>query len=143
MICYSFENGLHLLPAPPADGRGVLAILTPQEAHSAALPAGLSVPTAPADPHESQFCWLHIDRTGVTGHLRTPPRSNQPARRLGFTWAGGGLAVVDHDKAAADCAARLTEQGAPLPDSPDSFLVALLLYLIRDDLSTSSSWRRG
>ena len=30
--------------------------------------------------------------------------------------------------------ARLTEQGAPLPDSPDSFLVALLLYLIRDDL---------
>ena len=92
------------------------------------------MPAAPADPHESQFCWLHIDHTGVTGHLRTPPRSNQPARRLGFTWVGGGLTVVDHDKAAADCAARLTEQGAPLPDSPDSFLVALLLYLIRDDL---------
>lgn len=131
---YLFAGGLQPQSAPPADGRGVLAILTPQEAHSAALPAGLSVPTAPADPHESQFCWLHIDRTGVTGHLRTPPRSNQPAHRLGFTWAGGGLVVVDHDKAAADCAARLTEQGAPLPDGPDSFLVALLLYLIRDDL---------
>ena len=131
---YLFAGGLQPQSAPPADGRGVLAILTPQEAHSAALPAGLSVPTAPADPHESQFCWLHIDRTGVTGHLRTPPRSNQPAHRLGFAWAGGGLLVVDHDKAAADCAARLTEQGAPLPDGPDSFLVALLLYLIRDDL---------
>ena len=92
------------------------------------------MPAAPADPHESQFCWLHIDRTGVTGHLRTPPRPNQPAHRLGFAWADGGLLVVDHDKAAADCAARLTEQGAPLPDGPDSFLVALLLYLIRDDL---------
>lgn len=134
MICYSFESGLHLLPAPPETGRGVLAILTPQETHTAALPAGLSVPTAPADPHESQFCWLHIDRTGVTGHLRTPPRPNQPAHRLGFTWAGGGLVVVDHDKAAADCVARLTEQGAPLPDSPDSFLAALLLHLIWDDL---------
>ena len=131
---YLFAGGLQPQSAPPADGRGVLAILTPQEAHSAALPAGLSVPTAPADPHESQFCWLHIDRTGVTGHLRTPPRPNQPAHRLGFAWAGGGLLVVDHDKAAADCAARLAEQGAPLPDGPDSFLVALLLYLIRDDL---------
>lgn len=94
---YLFAGGLQPQSAPPAGGRGVLAILTPQEAHSAALPAGLSVPTAPADPHESQFCWLHIDRTGVTGHLRTPPRSNQPARRLGFTWAGGGLAVLDND----------------------------------------------
>lgn len=102
---YLFAGGLQPQSAPPADGRGVLAILTPQEAHSAALPAGLSVPAAPADPHESQFCWLHIDRTGVTGHLRTPPRPNQPAHRLGFAWAGGGLLVVDHDKAAADCAA--------------------------------------
>ena len=41
-------------------------------------------------------------------------------------WALHGQAAV--------CAARLTEQGAPLPDGPDSFLVALLLYLIRDDL---------
>lgn len=131
---YLFAGGLQPQSVPPADGRGVLAILTPQEAHSAALPTGLSVPAAPADPHESQFCWLHIDRTGVTGHLRTPPRPNQPAHRLGFAWADGGLLVVDHDKAAADCAARLTEQGAPLPDGPDSFLVALLLYLIRDDL---------
>ena len=68
---YLFAGGLQPQSAPPADGRGVLAILTPQEAHSAALPTGLSVPAAPADPHESQFCWLHIDRTGVTGHLRT------------------------------------------------------------------------
>lgn len=39
---YLFAGGLQPQSAPPADGRGVLAILTPQETHSAALPAGLS-----------------------------------------------------------------------------------------------------
>ena len=131
---YLFANGLRPLPAPPSDWQGVLAVLTPQELHDAALPAGLPVPAAPADPHESQFCWLRIDRAGITGHLRTPPRANQSARRLSFSWARGGLLVADHDHAAADCIARLTEQSAPPPDGPDSFLTALLLYLIRDDL---------
>ena len=131
---YLFANGLQPLPAPPSDWRGVLAVLTPQELHAAALPPGLPAPTAPADPHESQFCWLRIDRTGIAGHLRTPPRANQSARRLSFSWADGSLLVTDHDHAAADCIARLTEQSAPPPDGPDSFLTALLLYLIRDDL---------
>ena len=131
---YLFANGLQPLPAPPSDWRGVLAVLTPQELHAAALPPGLPAPTAPADPHESQFCWLRIDRAGITGHLRTPPRANQSARRLSFSWADGSLLVTDHDHAAADCIARLTEQSAPPPDGPDSFLTALLLYLIRDDL---------
>lgn len=131
---YLFANGLRPLPAPPSDWQGVLAVLTPQELHDAALPAGLPVPAAPADPHESQFCWLRIDRAGITGHLRTPPRANQSARRLSFSWARGGLLVADHDHAAADCIARLTEQSTPPPDGPDSFLTALLLYLIRDDL---------
>lgn len=131
---YLFANGLQPLPAPPSDWRGVLAVLTPQELHAAALPAGLPAPTAPADPHESQFCWLRIGRAGITGHLRTPPRANQSARRLSFSWADGSLLVADHDHAAADCIARLTEQSAPPPDGPDSFLTALLLYLIRDDL---------
>ena len=131
---YLFANGLQPLPAPPSDWRGVLAVLTPQELHAAALPPGLPAPTAPADPHESQFCWLRIDRAGIAGHLRTPPRANQSARRLSFSWADGSLLVTDHDHAAADCIARLTEQSAPPPDGPDSFLTALLLYLIRDDL---------
>ena len=131
---YLFANGLQPLPAPPSDWRGVLAVLTPQELHAAALPPGLPAPTAPADPHESQFCWLRIDRAGITGHLRTPPRANQSARRLSFSWADGSLLVTDHDHAAAECIARLTEQSAPPPDGPDSFLTALLLYLIRDDL---------
>ena len=131
---YLFAGGMKPLSAPPSDWQGVLAVLTPQELHDAALPAGLPVPAAPADPHESQFCWLRIDRAGITGHLRTPPRANQSARRLSFSWARGGLLVADHDHAAADCIARLTEQSAPPPDGPDSFLTALLLYLIRDDL---------
>lgn len=131
---YLFANGLQPLSAPPSDWQGVLAVLTPQELHDAALPAGLPAPAAPVDPHESQFCWLRVDHAGITGHLRTPPRANQSARRLSFSWAGGSLLVADHDHAAADCIARLTEQSAPLPDGPDSFLTALLLYLIRDDL---------
>ena len=131
---YLFAGGMKPLSAPPSDWQGVLAVLTPQELHDAALPAGLPAPAAPVDPHESQFCWLRVDHAGITGHLRTPPRANQSARRLSFSWAGGSLLVADHDHAAADCIARLTEQSAPLPDGPDSFLTALLLYLIRDDL---------
>ena len=131
---YLFANGLQPLPTPPSDWRGVLAVLTPQELHDAALPAGMPAPTAPADPHESQFCWLRVDRSGITGHLRTPPQANQSARRFSFSWTGGALLVVDHDRAASDCIARLAEQSAPPPDGPDGFLTALLLYLIRDDL---------
>lgn len=131
---YLFANGLQPLPTPPSDWRGVLAVLTPQELHDAALPAGMPAPTAPADPHESQFCWLRVDRSGITGHLRTPPQANQSARRFSFSWTGGALLVVDHDYAASDCIARLAEQSAPPPDGPDGFLTALLLYLIRDDL---------
>ena len=135
MPYYSFEKDLQPQPAPPADWQGTLAVLTPQELRAAALPAGLTAPVAPADPHESQFCWLRVDRTGVTGHLRTPPRPNQSARRVGFTWCGDRLLVVDHDHVAADCMARLSAQSIRLPDSPDAFLTALLLYLIRDDLA--------
>lgn len=131
---YLFANGLQPLPTPPSDWCGVLAVLTPQELHDAALPAGMPAPTAPADPHESQFCWLRVDRSGITGHLRTPPQANQSARRFSFSWTGGALLVVDHDHAASDCIARLAEQSAPPPDGPDGFLTALLLYLIRDDL---------
>lgn len=36
---YLFANGLQPLPTPPSDWRGVLAVLTPQELHDAALPA--------------------------------------------------------------------------------------------------------
>ena len=134
MPYYSFEKDLQPQSAPPADWQGTLAVLTPQELRSAALPDGLTVPVAPADPHESQFCWLRVDRTGVSGHLRTPPRPNQSARRVGFTWCVSRLLVVDHDRVAADCIARMAEHSPRLPDSPDVFLAALLLHLIRDDL---------
>ena len=86
---YLFANGLQPLPTPPSDWRGVLAVLTPQELHDAALPAGMPAPTAPADPHESQFCWLRVDRSGITGHLRTPPQANQSARRFSLPWPSG------------------------------------------------------
>ena len=88
----------------------------------------------PADAHESQFCWLRADRTGVSGHLRTPPRANQSARRLSFTWADGSLLVVDHDRVAADCIDHMAAQRPALPGSPDAFLTALLMALIQNDL---------
>ena len=68
---YLFANGLQPLPTPPSDWRGVLAVLTPQELHDAALPAGMPAPTAPADPHESQFCWLRVDRSGSMSGLES------------------------------------------------------------------------
>ena len=113
------------------DWQGVLAVLEPSELHSAPLPSWL---TPPADPHESQFCWLRIDRDGVTGHLRTPVRASQSARHMGFTWTRDCLLLSDPDHAAADCIAHLTTQRTQPPGSPDAFVVALLIALIRDDL---------
>ena len=85
MPYYRFDNGLQPLSAPPEAWQGVLAVLEPSELHSAPLPSWLTPPAAPADPHESQFCWLRIDRDGVTGHLRTPVRASQSARsRSGY-----------------------------------------------------------
>ena len=134
MPYYRFDNGLQPLSAPPEHWQGVLAVLPPTELHTAPLPEWLTPPFTPADAHESQFCWLRADRACVTGHLRTPPRANQSARRLGFTWAEGCLLVVDHDRVAADCIGHLAAQRPALPGSPDAFLAALLMSLIRDDL---------
>ena len=134
MPYYRFHNGLQPLSAPPEDWQGVLAVLSPSELHTAPLPDGLTPPVTPADAHESQYCWLRADRTCVTGHLRTPPRANQSARRLGFSWAKDCLLVVDHDRVAADCIGQLAAQRPALPDSADAFLVALLMALIHDDL---------
>ena len=131
---YRFDNGLQPLSAPPEDWQGVLAVLEPSELHSAPLPSWLTPPAAPADPHESQFCWLRIDRDGVTGHLRTPVRASQSARHMGFTWTRDCLLLSDPDHAAADCIAHLTTQRTQPPGSPDAFVVALLIALIRDDL---------
>ena len=134
MPYYRFDNGLQPLSAPPEDWQGVLAVLEPSELHSAPLPSWLTPPAAPADPHESQFCWLRIDRDGVTGHLRTPVRASQSARHMGFTWTRDCLLLSDPDHAAADCIAHLTTQRTQPPGSPDAFVVALLIALIRDDL---------
>lgn len=134
MPYYRFDNGLQLLSAPPEHWQGVLAVLSPSELRDAPLPEGLTPPVMPADAHESQFCWLRADRTGVSGHLRTPPRANQSARRLSFTWADGSLLVVDHDRVAADCIDHMAAQRPALPGSPDAFLTALLMALIQNDL---------
>ncbi len=134
MPYYRFDIGLRPLNAPPEDWQGVLAVLPPAELHTAPLPDGLTLPVTPADAHESQYCWLRADRACVTGHLRTPPRANQSARRLGFSWAKGCLLVVDHDRVAADCIDQLAAQRPALPDSADAFLAALLMALIHDDL---------
>ena len=127
MPYYRFDNGLQPLSAPPEDWQGVLAVLEPSELHSAPLPSWLTPPAAPADPHESQFCWLRIDRDGVTGHLRTPVRASQSARHMGFTWTRDCLLLSDPDHAAADCIAHLTTQRTQPPGSPDAFVVALLI----------------
>ena len=134
MPYYRFDNGLQPLSAPPEHWQSVLAVLSPSELHTAPLPEGLTPPVMPADAHESQFCWLRADRTGVSGHLRTPPRANQSARRLSFTWADGSLLVVDHDRVAADCIDHMAAQRPALPGSPDAFLTALLMALIQNDL---------
>ena len=118
MPYYRFDNGLQPLSAPPEDWQGVLAVLEPSELHSAPLPSWLTPPAAPADPHESQFCWLRIDRDGVTGHLRTPVRASQSARHMGFTWTRDCLLLSDPDHAAADCIAHLTTQRTQ-PRDPD------------------------
>ena len=134
MPYYRFDNGLQPLNAPPERWQGVLAVLSPSALGDADLPDRLTPPAMPADAHESQFCWLRADRARVSGHLRTPPHANQGARRLSFVWADGALLVTDHDHVAADCIAHMAAQRPTPPDTPDAFVAALLISLIRDDL---------
>ena len=134
MPYYSFEKDLQPQPAPPADWQGTLAVLTPQELRAAALPAGLTAPVAPADPHESQFCWLRVDSGSMTGHLRIPARANQPARRFSFVWRSDVLLVADHDGVVSGSIGGAVAPLLHAQTGADDFLVDLLISLIRDDL---------
>ena len=131
---YLFANGLQPLPTPPSDWRGVLAVLTPQELHDAALPAGLPVPAAPADPHESQFCWLRAERKGIFAQIRVPALGKRAGGRFAFSWQGGSLLVLDPDGLVS---ARVGEIRAMRPhnaDGADNFLADLFITLLKDDL---------
>ena len=135
MPYYRFDNGLQPLNAPPENWQGVLAVLAPAELHDAPLPDWLEPPVIPAEGHDARFCRLAAGKSAVTGHLRTPPRGSQSARRVSFTWANGALLTVDPDHVAADCIGHLAAQRSAPPHSADTLLAALLLTLIRDDLS--------
>lgn len=90
MICYSFENGLHLLPAPPADGRGVLAILTPRRPTPRRCPPGcprqLRLPTR-----------MSLSSAGCTSTAPASPATCARRRvpiSLPAVWASHGRAEV-------------------------------------------------
>ena len=131
---YLFAGGMKPLSAPPSDWQGVLAVLTPQELHDAALPAGLPAPAAPVDPHESQFCWLRAERKGIFAQIRVPALGKRAGGRFAFSWQGGGLLVLDPDGLVS---ARVGEIRAMRPhnaDGADNFLADLFITLLKDDL---------
>ena len=112
----------------------ILAVLRPEELHSAPLPAGLTPPQPAEEGRDNQYCRLHIGQGALSGQLRLPQRAAQSGKCFAFALAGNSLLLVDHNGFASECIGRLTlPVGHPL--SADELLAELLTVLIRDDLS--------
>lgn len=134
MQYYRLGEALEPLENLSPEETHLLAVLRPEELHSAPLPAGLPLPVTAEEPRENQYCRLHIGQGALSGQLRLPPRSSQSCRRLSFSLAGEALLLIDYDGFADECIGRLTlPVGHPL--SADELLAELLTVLIRDDLS--------
>ena len=134
MEYYRFAEGLTLLGTEPPERWEKLLILG-SPAELASLPEGFPLPKLPENPHESQFCWLRADRTGVLASIRVPAQGGRPARRFAFSWQGDCLLVLDHDGLVSACMGEIRAMRPHDADGADNFLADLFITLIKDDLS--------
>lgn len=133
MQYYRLGETMEPLDSLPPEETHILAVLRPEELHSAPLPAGLT-PPQPEEGRDNQYCRLHIGQGALSGQLRLPQRAAQSGKCFAFALAGNSLLLVDHNGFASECIGRLTlPVGHPL--SADELLAELLTVLIRDDLS--------
>ncbi len=134
MQYYRLGETLEPLDSLPPEETHILAVLRPEELHSAPLPAGLTPPQPAEEGRDNQYCRLHIGQGALSGQLRLPQRAAQSGKCFAFALAGNSLLLVDHNGFASECIGRLTlPVGHPL--SADELLAELLTVLIRDDLS--------
>ena len=64
----------------------LLAVLRPEELHSAPLPAGLPLPVTAEEPRENQYCTSGRERCPDSSAFRPVPRSRAGA--FPFLWQG-------------------------------------------------------
>lgn len=134
MQYYRLGETMEPLDSLPPEETHILAVLRPEELHSAPLPAGLTPPQPAEEGRDNQYCRLHIGQGALSGQLRLPQRAAQSGKCFAFALAGNSLLLVDHNGFASECIGRLTlPVGHPL--SADELLAELLTVLIRDDLS--------
>ena len=134
MQYYRLGETLEPLDSLPPEETHILAVLRPEELHSAPLPAGLPPPQPAAEGRDNQYCRLHIGQGASSGQLRLPQRAAQSGKCFAFALAGNSLLLVDHNGFASECIGRLTlPVGHPL--SADELLAELFTVLIHDDLS--------
>ena len=134
MQYYRLGETLEPLDSLPPEETHILAVLRPEELHSAPLPAGLTPPQPVEEGRDNQYCRLHIGQGALSGQLRLPQRAAQSGKCFAFVLAGNSLLLVDHNGFASECIGRLTlPVGHPL--SADELLAELFTVLIHDDLS--------
>lgn len=134
MQYYRLGETLEPLDSLPPEETHILAVLRPEELHSAPLPAGLTPPQPAEEGRDNQYCRLHIGQGALSGQLRLPQRAAQSGKCFAFALAGNSLLLVDHNGFASECIGRLTlPVGHPL--SADELLAELFTVLIHDDLS--------
>ena len=75
MQYYRIGETLEPLDSLPPEDEAVLAVLRPDELHTAPLPQGITPPQPPEDPRDNRYCRLHMEQGELTGQVRLPQRS--------------------------------------------------------------------
>ncbi len=119
------ENGA------PETWEHILAVLSPEEVQTTALP--FSLPEE--EPHERLYCRLSVHQDQVSGFLHTPARAGRGAIRLHFVWWKSSLLIVDAGHVIEGYIQRIREMRSPCADGADGFMADLLLLLVADDLA--------
>lgn len=135
MECYRFAEGLTPLEGKlPREWKRLLVLTRPAELAEFPLPEGVQLPEAPEHPHESQFCWLRAERSGIFAQIRVPALGGRGAGRLAFSWQGSSLLVLDPDGIVSACVKEIRAMRPHNADGVDNFLADLFITLLKDDL---------
>ena len=87
MECYRFAEGLTPLEGKlPREWKRLLVLTRPAELAEFPLPEGVQLPEAPEHPHESQFCWLRAERSGIFAQIRVPALAGEQPPGTGSRW---------------------------------------------------------
>lgn len=133
MQYYRIGETLEPLDSLPPEDEAVLAVLHPDELHTAPLPQGITPPQPPEDPRDNRYCRLHMEQGELTGQVRLPQRSAAAGKKFVFAMGGKSLLLVDHNGYAGEVLKLLTLP-AGREMTADELLAELLAVQIHDAL---------